>query len=240
MIIDYHSASEQDTIRAGREIASVLRPGDVLALHGELGAGKTRFVRGVAVGLGISPAAVSSPTFVIAQEYHPPPPTACAAPRLVHIDAYRLRDADDLEAAGWDHLIQTEPGGVAPILAVEWAARVEPLLERFPSRASITLRHAAGTSSPDADAGARLIEFDIPDSWAQRPRFADLQSFVAARLAHDEPAPARCPITGKPVPADSPTFPFFDEQARLADLNRWFTGAYAVGRDLTIDDEDAR
>jgi tRNA threonylcarbamoyladenosine biosynthesis protein TsaE len=105
------TTSEQETAAAGATLASSLQAGDVVLLTGDLGAGKTAFVRGLADGLGIDPADVSSPTFTLIQEYR--------GGRLVlhHIDLYRLtpREVDDL---GLDDLI--DEGGV---VAVEWPDR---------------------------------------------------------------------------------------------------------------------
>lgn len=105
------SGSESDTEAIARTLADALVPGDVVLLTGDLGAGKTAFVRGLASGLGIDPADVSSPTFTLIQEYR--------GGRLVlsHIDLYRLspREVDDL---GLDELV--ESGGV---VAVEWPER---------------------------------------------------------------------------------------------------------------------
>jgi tRNA threonylcarbamoyladenosine biosynthesis protein TsaE len=83
--------SEEQTSAAGERLASKLRGGDVVLLFGELGAGKTAFVRGLARGLGADPADVSSPTFTLVQEYH-------GRVTLFHVDLYRLveREVDDL------------------------------------------------------------------------------------------------------------------------------------------------
>jgi tRNA threonylcarbamoyladenosine biosynthesis protein TsaE len=102
--------SEAETSAAGERFAARLHPGDVVLLHGDLGAGKTAFVRGLARGLGASPDDVSSPTFTLIQEYRG---------RLVlhHVDLYRLKpnEVDDL---GLDELTE----GTA-IVAIEWAER---------------------------------------------------------------------------------------------------------------------
>jgi tRNA threonylcarbamoyladenosine biosynthesis protein TsaE len=87
--------------------------GLVVSLVGPLGAGKTVFVKGLAQGLGIDPAAVTSPTFVISSEY-----PIGAGRRLAHVDLYRVESRDELEAAGFADLL--EPGSV---VAVEWGDR---------------------------------------------------------------------------------------------------------------------
>ncbi len=106
------TGSEEQTSAAGEDIAATLVPGDVLLLDGELGAGKTAFVRGLARGLGLQPDEVTSPTFTLIQEYRVPGSSVV----LYHADLYRLtpREVDDL---GLGEL--SEEG----ILAVEWPDR---------------------------------------------------------------------------------------------------------------------
>lgn len=101
-----------------REVAGILRPGDVVALAGPMGAGKTTFVRLLADALGVGRGLVSSPTFVLAHEY----PTGRGW-TLVHIDAYRLSGEEEVEGLGWDRLMDGR--GVA---IVEWAERVSGAL----------------------------------------------------------------------------------------------------------------
>jgi tRNA threonylcarbamoyladenosine biosynthesis protein TsaE len=105
-----HSYGESDTVAAGRALAKTLSPGDVVLLFGDLGAGKTAFVRGLADGLGASADEVSSPTFTIIQEYAGPIP-------LYHVDLYRLNPAET-EDLGLDELVAGEG-----IVAIEWAER---------------------------------------------------------------------------------------------------------------------
>ena len=104
------TASEAETEAAGTELAQSLRAGDVVLLYGDLGAGKTAFTRGLAQGLGIDPAEVSSPTFTLVQEYHGRLP-------LYHVDLYRLeeREVDDL---GLEELVAGEG-----VVVIEWAER---------------------------------------------------------------------------------------------------------------------
>lgn len=102
------SNSEAETLEIGRSLADKLRAGSVVALFGELGAGKTAFVRGLASGLGLK-SRVTSPTFTIVNEYD-------GALPLFHFDMYRLKNADELFEIGWDDYLLR--GG---IIAVEWS-----------------------------------------------------------------------------------------------------------------------
>jgi len=104
------SDSEGDTASAGEALGRTLRPGEVVLLHGALGAGKTAFVRGLARGLDADPDEVSSPTFTLIQQY-------AGRVILYHVDLYRLesREVDDL---GLDELIASDG-----VVAIEWAER---------------------------------------------------------------------------------------------------------------------
>lgn len=102
--------SEEETSAAGERFASRLRPGEVVLLYGDLGAGKTAFVRGLAKGLGASADDVSSPTFTLIQEYR-------GSVTLQHVDLYRLKPSE-VEDLGLDELTD----GTA-IVAIEWAER---------------------------------------------------------------------------------------------------------------------
>jgi tRNA threonylcarbamoyladenosine biosynthesis protein TsaE len=122
--------SEAETAAAGRTFADTLQPGAIVLLSGDLGAGKTAFVRGMAEGLGIDPAEVSSPTFTLIQEYR--------GGRLVlyHVDLYRLKpeEVDDL---GLDEM--TIGGGV---MAIEWPDRLpRPFEDAIP----VAIDHGEGS-----------------------------------------------------------------------------------------------
>lgn len=103
---------EAATRRLGRELAARLRPEDVVLLSGDLGSGKTVFVRGLAEGLGLDPAEVSSPTFALLHEYGP----AGQSPVLLHADLYRL-SGETAGAAVGDLGLDRRTEAV---LAVEW------------------------------------------------------------------------------------------------------------------------
>ncbi len=107
-----YTNSESETEKAGENLAEMLEPGDVVAFYGDLGAGKTAFIRGLARGLGVN-ARVSSPTFTIVNEYPGPVP-------LFHFDMYRLSGPDELFEIGWEDYL--ERGGVC---AVEWSENVD-------------------------------------------------------------------------------------------------------------------
>lgn len=115
MRIDLRSGAAGDTRAIGAELAPFLRPGDAIALTGELGAGKTTFTQGVARGLGVA-GAVVSPTFTLVREYR--------GGRLpvVHADVYRLDRVQDVIDLGLDEI--AEDG----VLLVEWGDAVEGLL----------------------------------------------------------------------------------------------------------------
>lgn len=113
------SHSIEETVAFGKSLAAALRPGDVLALCGELGAGKTHFTKGLAEGLGCDPQEVTSPTFTLVHEY------AGGRLPLYHFDFYRLESEDAVLQIGLDDYLAS--GGV---LAIEWADKFAPLLPR--------------------------------------------------------------------------------------------------------------
>ena len=124
--------SVEETWELAREIAAGLRPGDVLCLEGELGAGKTTFTQGLAKAMGVD-GRVTSPTFCIVQEHKAPEGQV----RLVHMDLYRLRDEDDVLAAGWEDYVSR-----GAVIAVEWPERAGSLIP--PDAKHVTFRHLDG------------------------------------------------------------------------------------------------
>ena len=108
----YVAGSETETQGIARELAAMLRAGDVLLLSGDLGAGKTTFVKGLAAGLGIDPGEVSSPTFTLLHEYRGGRLT------LYHADLYRL------DQTATDDLGLDETGVRDGVLAIEWPDRL--------------------------------------------------------------------------------------------------------------------
>jgi tRNA threonylcarbamoyladenosine biosynthesis protein TsaE len=127
-------------IAATRKVAHVIAgalPADAcIALDGDLGAGKTTFVKALAESAGIDPAEVHSPTFGLVHVHDVPSPRpGSGAVRLVHVDAYRLSDPGDLASIGWEE-IERGPGW----LVVEWADRIASCLpvERLAIRIEVT------------------------------------------------------------------------------------------------------
>ena len=108
--------SPEQTELLGKKLAELLRPGDVIAYYGDLGAGKTAFTRGLAAGLGIREA-VTSPTYTIVNEY------LCGRMPLFHFDMYRLSSSEELFDIGWEDYLAR--GGVC---AVEWSENVADAL----------------------------------------------------------------------------------------------------------------
>ena len=104
--------SPEQTELLGKKLAAFLRPGDVIAYYGDLGAGKTAFTRGLAAGLGIREA-VTSPTYTIVNEY------LSGRMPLFHFDMYRLSSSEELFDIGWEDYLAR--GGVC---AVEWSENV--------------------------------------------------------------------------------------------------------------------
>ena len=123
--MEYCSNSVAETEELGAQLAARLRPGDVVAYTGDLGAGKTAFTRGIARGLGI-PERVTSPTFTSVNEYE-----GGRLP-LFHFDLYRLGDPEELFDIGWEDYLAR--GGVC---AVEWSENVAGALEDEPIRVDI-------------------------------------------------------------------------------------------------------
>src|SRR5438874_5824824 len=132
----YTTQTESETAAIGRALAASLAAGDVVLLYGDLGAGKTAFVRGLAEGLGVPPAEVSSPTFTLVQEYRK------GRVPLFHVDLYRLNDPRELDDLGLDEI--AEDG----VMAIEWAEKLNAEARLKPSRSgktvSVRIQHADG------------------------------------------------------------------------------------------------
>ena len=140
----YNVNSVEETWELAKKLAAELKPGDVVCLEGDLGAGKTTFTQGLAAALGV-PGRVNSPTFCIVQEHRRQSAAAACSRLLVHMDLYRLHGEDDVIAIGWEDYLAE-----GAILVVEWPERAGSLI---PS----TAKHVVFTHL-DAEE-SRRIEF---------------------------------------------------------------------------------
>ena len=113
---EYISHSPDDTIAFGKKVAEEVSSGDILCLEGDLGAGKTHFVKGLAAGLGISSGQVRSPTYTLINEYDGRLP-------LYHFDCYRMESPQEALEIGAEEYFYRE--GVS---VIEWPGRIAPLI----------------------------------------------------------------------------------------------------------------
>jgi len=135
--LTWDSASAEQTERMGEALGALLQPGDLVALFGELGSGKTVLVRGVAAGCGCAKGDVHSPSFTLVNEYVCGPSARAregsrGEPRLIHVDLYRIRSGDELPGLGWDEIAHSRH-----VVAVEWAERALRWLPRDHLRVSL-------------------------------------------------------------------------------------------------------
>ena len=138
---EYLSHSEAETEALGARLAEKLPGGAVIAMYGDLGAGKTAFVRGMARGMGLS-CRVSSPTFTIVNEY-------LGDRELIHFDMYRLSGADELFDIGWEDYLAR-----GAVCAVEWSENVEDAF--FGDEIRVTIEKLSDTERKITIEGAKL------------------------------------------------------------------------------------
>ncbi len=129
----FEVASVEETWALARRFAAELKPGDVVCLEGDLGAGKTTFTQGLAAALGVK-GRVTSPTFCIVQEHAAAETGAGGIDLLVHMDLYRLQGEDDVLAIGWEDYLAR-----GAVLVVEWPERAGELIP--PSARHIAFHH---------------------------------------------------------------------------------------------------
>ncbi len=198
-------------------LASLLRAGDTVLLQGELGAGKTTFTRGVMSYFNPTSPNVSSPTFVMVNQY-PVSQNVNRIQSVTHVDAYRLGSTADLDALGWDQLF-SEQGAAAPgtVALIEWPERITEALPRH-GAIVVELFHAGQAS--------REFKFSFPVEIGERP---ETRLFL-------EREPAICPTTKAWVSPTNQAYPFANDRARMADLGKWMSGANTISRPATEDD----
>lgn len=123
------TTSPEQTWKIGELLGKLLGPGDTVCLYGDLGAGKTSFSYGIALGLEVREQYITSPTFTFVNEYTGRVP-------FYHIDLYRLTDPDELEGIGFEEYLDSDG-----VTVIEWAERAEELLPR--ERMSVYLSHVS-------------------------------------------------------------------------------------------------
>jgi tRNA threonylcarbamoyladenosine biosynthesis protein TsaE len=139
--------STDETLELARAVGELLRPGDVVSLVGELGAGKTVFARGVARALGVTELVVS-PTFTIVREYEGRVP-------LVHVDVYRIDAVQELHDLGFEEVVRDDA-----VTLVEWGDKIDGLL----SGDRLDIRLAPGGADDE-----RMVEIEGHGrSWSAR------------------------------------------------------------------------
>ena len=123
----WFASNAEETLRIGKEFGSLLSPDSIVCVFGELGAGKTTFIRGIAEGIGIDPSQVSSPTFVYLNIYEGKTP-------FYHFDLYRLSGVDPFLSMGFDEILFS-PG----IKCIEWSERIAQIIPK--EAIKVTLSH---------------------------------------------------------------------------------------------------
>ena len=157
--LDLVSHSSLHTERLGERLAAHAEPGDVIALWGELGAGKTVLARGIAIGLGLDDEAVTSPTFIILHEHFG------GRLALYHLDLYRLEQSQ-LGSTGWEDAL--ESGGLT---VIEWPERAGDELPA--DRVDVRLEHVAETKrrvtvEPTGPRSRRLVDAFRDDAFPEK------------------------------------------------------------------------
>ncbi|MDC4233617.1 tRNA (adenosine(37)-N6)-threonylcarbamoyltransferase complex ATPase subunit type 1 TsaE [Actinomyces sp. B33] len=141
------TGTAEETRILGRELGRILAAGDLVMLHGGLGAGKTTLAQGIGEGMGVR-GRVASPTFIVARAH----PSLGSGPDLIHADAYRIRDLDDLETLDLDSTLDEA------VTVVEWGeGKTEAMSDQ---RLEIEVRRAAGGSAPAGDGPIDLETMD--------------------------------------------------------------------------------
>jgi tRNA threonylcarbamoyladenosine biosynthesis protein TsaE len=194
LTLEVHTAEQTHALAAG--LGAQLAAGDLLVLTGELGAGKTTFTQGLGEGLGVR-AGIISPTFVLVR-IHPSLPDGPrpGGPDLVHVDAYRLGSASEIDDIDLENTMDSA------VTVVEWGrGRVEHLSE---SRLEVDLVRTLGASGPAAApagaaltgaapaAGAPILDFDTDDD---EPRSIVIRGY-GPRWVTPPDLPAPAPATG--------------------------------------------
>ncbi len=177
--------SAEETRIVGASLSPVLLPGDVISLSGDLGAGKTAFVQGVAIALGVS-TGVTSPTFTIVHEYEGRYP-------IIHLDVYRLNSFQEVIDLGFEEFLDPES-----IVLIEWGEAIAPMLPR--RHLEIDLRRAQDASAENERC---LIFRPHGHEWVREVQAmrATAETLLNAAAAGTGSGP-RFVVTAEPLPRD--------------------------------------
>ena len=192
------TGSAEETEKLAEELASIFPEDETLALKGELGAGKTTFVRGLARAWDITEP-LTSPSYNLLAIHR-------GSRNLLHLDAYRLSGPDELETIGWDDVLGTPE----TVVAVEWASRIEAALP--PNRIIVVLEHVAEHT--------RAITLGAPDGLAGRLEGLNEWRRPPTRCP-------TCGGDVEPAAAAAAP-PFCSPRCRLVDLGRWMNEEYRI------------
>ena len=153
----WSSNSAEETRQLGRQLGQLLRAGDLILLHGGLGAGKTTFTQGIAAGLGVE-GRVVSPTFIVSRTHA----STSAGPALVHVDAYRIEDDLDLETLDLDTSLPQA------VTVVEWGAGKAEALSDQRLEVSLEVTGATGDWTTAQDEGRQIHLTPVGEDWVRR------------------------------------------------------------------------
>ena len=153
-VVEVVAATAEDTRSLGERLGSLLRAGDLVLLHGDLGAGKTTFTQGVGAGLGVR-GDVTSPTFVISRVH----PSLVDGPALVHVDAYRLGGVEELDDLDLDASLDEA------VTVVEWGTGVAEGLDA--ERLEVHIFRGHGSTGPAGDESRRLRFVPVGSRWTR-------------------------------------------------------------------------
>ena len=217
--LSFHLRDQDSTEQLGEVLGDLLRStsahprGVALLLSGELGAGKTTFVRGLARGLGAEAGAVASPTFMLRMD-HP------GDRALIHVDAWRMH-ADDAESIGLDEALSADA-----IVAIEWPERLAEALPRRNLR--VRIEHADPLEE-GADPGrvATISAAGLSDAETRR-----LAEGLVLLVRAPQVAPPVCPSCGRELAGEGrgsdASAPFCSERCRKADLGDWLSMRHRI------------
>ncbi len=133
--MEHKTSSEKELIDLGKQIAKNFKPGDVILLYGEMGAGKTTMTKGIASYFGIED--IVSPTFTLMQTYEVSKSVSSQVSKFVHIDTYRLEDENDLIEIGVEDYL----GAPDTVCIIEWPEKIRSLL-KDKKTVKITIEHS--------------------------------------------------------------------------------------------------